>query len=87
MVHPGGARDEKRWLPTLGGGVAALLLVRAVGVDVLLLTDAGYGARHQAGAVVLEPGSLEPLVALLLGGVFFRTAAVAAHDRGGRAGP
>ena len=30
-------------LPLLGAGVAVLLLVRAVGIQALLLTDAGYG--------------------------------------------
>jgi hypothetical protein len=31
-------------LPLLGAGVAVLLLVRAVGIQALLLTDAGYGS-------------------------------------------
>jgi hypothetical protein len=65
-------------LPLLGAGVAVLLLVRAVGVQALLPTDAGYGG----GAV--SPAQRWWTLLLwnpwfLLGGLLFGLAAGAAR--------
>ena len=67
-------------LPLLGAGVAVLLLVRAVGIQALLLTDAGYGG----GAV--SPAQRWWTLLLwnpwfLFGGLLFGLAAGAARRR------
>jgi hypothetical protein len=66
----------RRFLPLLAAGVAAVLLVRSVGVEVLLLTDAGYGQ----GAI--SPAQRWWSLALwnpwfLMGAVAFGVAAIA----------
>ena len=72
-----------RWLlPLLGAGVAAVLVLRAVAVHLLLLSDAGYGggaispAQRTWALWVWNPW-------FLAGGVLFGLAALAAR----RAGP
>ena len=67
-----------RVLFVLGAGVAAVLLLRAIGVELLLLTDPGYGggdispAQRWWSLVLWNPW-------FLLGGISFGLAAVAAH--------
>jgi hypothetical protein len=69
---------RRRLLPLLGAGVATLLLVRAVAVEVVLLTDPGYGDGVISGAqrwwslVLWNPW-------FLLGGVLFGLAGLAAR--------
>ncbi len=73
---------RRRWLlPLLGAGVAGVLLLRAVVVHVVLLSDAGYGG----GAVSAAQRSWTLWVWnpwFLLGGVLFGLAAVAARRAG-----
>ena len=69
---------RRRLLPLLGTGVAALPVLRAVGIEILLLTDTGYGD----GAV--DADQRRWTLALwnpwfLAGGAAFGTAALAAH--------
>ena len=77
---------RRRWaLPLVGAGVAAVLLLRAVGVELLLLTDPGYGGGNISPAqrgwslVLWNPW-------FLLGGISFGLAALAAR-RATSAGP
>ena len=65
-------------LPLLGAGIAAILLLRAIGVELLLLTDRGYGgggispAQRRWSLVLWNPW-------FLLGGISFALAALAAR--------
>ena len=70
---------RRRWaLPVVGAGVATVLLLRATGVALLLLTDPGYGAGDISPAqrwwslVLWNPW-------FLLGGISFGLAALAAR--------
>ena len=70
---------RRRWaFPLVGAGVAAVLLLRALGVELLLLTDAGYGggdispAQRWWSLVLWNPW-------FLLGGLSFVLAARAAR--------
>ena len=69
---------RRRLLPLLGAGVAAVLLARAVVVEVLLLADPGYGggaisaAQRWWALVLWNPW-------FLLGGITFALAALAAR--------
>ena len=68
---------RRRWLPLLGAGVAVVLVLRAVGVELLLLADAGYGdgavspAQRWWTLVLWNPW-------FLLGGITFAIATAAA---------
>ncbi len=70
-----------RLLPLLGAGVGAVLVFRAVGVHLVLLSDAGYGGEAVAHAqrfwtlVLWNPW-------FLIGGLAFALAAVAARRDG-----
>jgi hypothetical protein len=69
--------SRRRWLPLLGAGVAAVLLLRAISVEALLLADAGYGDGAVSGAQRWWTLALwNPW--FLLGGLLFALAALAA---------
>jgi hypothetical protein len=69
-----------RWVVLLGAGVAAVLLLRAVGVELLLLTAADYGGGAISGAqrqwtlVLWNPW-------FLVGGIAFALAAAGSRHR------
>jgi hypothetical protein len=71
---------RRRWLVPLAAALTALLLLRGVGLEVLLLVDPGYGDGAVSGAerfwslVLWNPW-------FALGGVAFGCAAVAARRR------
>ncbi|MDP9460091.1 MAG: DUF3995 domain-containing protein [Actinomycetota bacterium] len=69
---------RRRALPLVGASVAAILLLRAIGVELLLLTDAGYG-----GGAISPPQRWWTLVVwnpwFFLGGISFPLAALAAR--------
>lgn len=73
-------RRSGRLLTVLGAGLAAVLLARAVAIELLLLTDAGYGggaiseAQRSWSLVVWNPW-------FLIGGTSFGLAARAARRR------
>ena len=72
--------DRRRLLPLLGLGLAAVLLLRAVVVEVLLLSDAGYGK----GAVSADQRWWSLVLWnpwFLAGGATFALAALGARSR------
>lgn len=78
LAHGPRGRRTSRLLPIVGGGIAGVLLLRAVVVEALLLFDTGYGngaispAERFWTLVLWDPW-------FLIGGVAFARAALGAH--------
>ena len=86
LAHGQRGRWMSRLLPFVGGGVAAVLVLRAVVVEALLLSDAGYGNGAVSPAerfwtlVLWNPW-------FLMGGVAFARAAMGARRLPAGLGP